>query len=123
MKTLQAGRRAVLLARWIVSKCAIRNCFGSSGNESCTYAQKTASGAIRKTTKRDDPKLIVRQAPPAGPHRVDSLQSTIRFRRAVFQQDNASPHSAGVAQDFLRHFQTLPMPGRSRFVPCRALVE
>ncbi|GFV30954.1 HTH_Tnp_Tc3_2 domain-containing protein [Trichonephila clavipes] len=33
--------------------------------------------------------------------------------RAVFQQDNASPHSARVAQDFLRHFQTLPMPGRS----------
>ncbi|GFY15254.1 transposable element Tcb2 transposase [Trichonephila clavipes] len=27
---------------------------------------------------------------------------------AVFQQDNARPHTARVAQDFLRHFQTLP---------------
>ncbi|GFW05071.1 transposable element Tcb2 transposase [Trichonephila clavipes] len=30
---------------------------------------------------------------------------------AIFQQDNARPHTARVAQDFLRHFQT-----RSRFV-------
>ncbi|GFT36589.1 DDE_3 domain-containing protein [Trichonephila clavipes] len=27
---------------------------------------------------------------------------------AIFQQDNARPHTAKVAQDFLRHFQTLP---------------
>ncbi|GFU71576.1 transposable element Tcb2 transposase [Trichonephila clavipes] len=27
---------------------------------------------------------------------------------ANFQQDNARPHTAIVAQDFLRHFQTLP---------------
>ncbi|GFU55807.1 DDE_3 domain-containing protein [Trichonephila clavipes] len=32
---------------------------------------------------------------------------------AIFQQDNARPHTARVAQDFLRHFQTLPWPGRS----------
>ncbi|GFU67763.1 transposable element Tc1 transposase [Trichonephila clavipes] len=32
---------------------------------------------------------------------------------AIFQQDNALPHTARVAQDFLRHFQTLPWPGRS----------
>ncbi|GFW77126.1 DDE_3 domain-containing protein [Trichonephila clavipes] len=43
---------------------------------------------------------------------------------AIFQQDNARPHTARVAQDFLRHFQTLlsmacPLP---RFVPCRARV-
>ncbi|GFT37599.1 DDE_3 domain-containing protein [Trichonephila clavipes] len=31
----------------------------------------------------------------------------------VFQQDNALPHTARVAQDFLRHFQTLPWPARS----------
>ncbi|GFV22313.1 DDE_3 domain-containing protein [Trichonephila clavipes] len=29
---------------------------------------------------------------------------------ALFQQDNARPHTARVAQDFLRHFQTLPWP-------------
>ncbi|GFU80948.1 DDE_3 domain-containing protein [Trichonephila clavipes] len=28
-------------------------------------------------------------------------------------QDNARPHTARVAQDFLRHFQTLPWPARS----------
>ncbi|GFX47548.1 transposable element Tcb2 transposase [Trichonephila clavipes] len=32
---------------------------------------------------------------------------------AILQQDNARPHTARVAQDFLRHFQTLPWPPRS----------
>ncbi|GFW38025.1 DDE_3 domain-containing protein [Trichonephila clavipes] len=32
---------------------------------------------------------------------------------AIFQQDNARSHAARVAQDFLRHFQTLPWPARS----------
>ncbi|GFT69929.1 transposable element Tcb2 transposase [Trichonephila clavipes] len=29
---------------------------------------------------------------------------------AILQQDNARPHTARVAKDFLRHFQTLPWP-------------
>ncbi|GFY24451.1 uncharacterized protein TNCV_1014991 [Trichonephila clavipes] len=40
----------------------------------------------------------------------------VRVRRrpgAIFQQDNARPHTARVAQDFLRHFQTLSWPARS----------
>ncbi|GFV52076.1 DDE_3 domain-containing protein [Trichonephila clavipes] len=32
---------------------------------------------------------------------------------AILQQDNARPHTARFAQDFLRHFQTLPWPVRS----------
>ncbi|GFW39615.1 transposable element Tc1 transposase [Trichonephila clavipes] len=32
---------------------------------------------------------------------------------AIFQQVDARPHTARVAQDFLRHFQTLPWPARS----------
>ncbi|GFT27444.1 DDE_3 domain-containing protein [Trichonephila clavipes] len=32
---------------------------------------------------------------------------------AIFQQNNARSHTAGVAQDFPRHFQTLPWPARS----------
>ncbi|GFW28419.1 transposable element Tc1 transposase [Trichonephila clavipes] len=32
---------------------------------------------------------------------------------AIFQQDNARLHTARVAQNFLRHFQTLPWPARS----------
>ncbi|GFV96268.1 uncharacterized protein TNCV_2812451 [Trichonephila clavipes] len=31
----------------------------------------------------------------------------------IFQQDNARPHAARVAQEFLRHFQTLPWLARS----------
>ncbi|GFW87845.1 transposable element Tcb2 transposase [Trichonephila clavipes] len=32
---------------------------------------------------------------------------------AIFQQDNARPHTARVAQNFLRHFLTLAWPARS----------
>ncbi|GFU20058.1 transposable element Tcb2 transposase [Trichonephila clavipes] len=32
---------------------------------------------------------------------------------AIFQQDNARQHTANVAQDFQRHFQTPPWPARS----------
>ncbi|GFX35157.1 transposable element Tcb2 transposase [Trichonephila clavipes] len=35
---------------------------------------------------------------------------------AIFQQDNARPPTARVAQDFLRHFQTLPWRYRSPFL-------
>ncbi|GFV00559.1 transposable element Tcb2 transposase [Trichonephila clavipes] len=31
----------------------------------------------------------------------------------IFQKDNVLPHTARVAQDFVRHFQTLPWPSRS----------
>ncbi|GFW69523.1 transposable element Tcb2 transposase [Trichonephila clavipes] len=37
--------------------------------------------------------------------------------RAIFQQDNARPHTARVSQDFLRHFQTLPWPACSPICP------
>ncbi|GFV12821.1 transposable element Tcb2 transposase [Trichonephila clavipes] len=36
---------------------------------------------------------------------------------AIFQQDNARPHTARVAQDFLRHIQTLPLPAGSPNLP------
>ncbi|GFY21696.1 DDE_3 domain-containing protein [Trichonephila clavipes] len=32
---------------------------------------------------------------------------------AIFQQDNAHPHTARIAQNFQRPFQTLPLPARS----------
>ncbi|GFW84826.1 DDE_3 domain-containing protein [Trichonephila clavipes] len=41
---------------------------------------------------------------------------------AIFQQDNARPHTARVAQDFLRHFYALPWPARSPEFPCTARV-
>ncbi|GFW30313.1 transposable element Tcb2 transposase [Trichonephila clavipes] len=43
---------------------------------------------------------------------------------AIFQQDNARPHTVRVAQEFLRHFLDSSMASPSpRFVPCRARVE
>ncbi|GFU07047.1 uncharacterized protein TNCV_410081 [Trichonephila clavipes] len=60
-----------------------------------------------------------RAASPCGPH-SDSFNDTSRrpfingLPGAIFQQDNARPHTARVAEDFLRHFQTLPRPARSR---------
>ncbi|GFS64248.1 transposable element Tcb1 transposase [Trichonephila clavipes] len=36
---------------------------------------------------------------------------------AIFQQDNTHPHTARVAQDFLRHFQTLPWPAAPPICP------
>ncbi|GFW11453.1 DDE_3 domain-containing protein [Trichonephila clavipes] len=33
----------------------------------------------------------------------------------IFQQDNARPHTARVAPDFLCHFQTLPWPTHSPY--------
>ncbi|GFW86092.1 transposable element Tc1 transposase [Trichonephila clavipes] len=44
-----------------------------------------------------------------SPHSV--LRSNVRI--AGVMQDNAHPHIARVAQDFLRHFQALPRPVRS----------
>ncbi|GFS89246.1 uncharacterized protein TNCV_1259771 [Trichonephila clavipes] len=59
-----------------------------------------------------------RAASTCGPH-GDSFNDTSRrpflngLPGAIFQQDNARPHTARVAQDFLRHFQTLTWPVRS----------
>ncbi|GFY33045.1 transposable element Tc1 transposase [Trichonephila clavipes] len=36
---------------------------------------------------------------------------------AIFRQDNARPHTARVAQDFLCHFQTLPWPAAPPICP------
>ncbi|GFW64791.1 transposable element Tc1 transposase [Trichonephila clavipes] len=168
------------------SECAVRNCWEQWTREG-THARKTGSGATRKTTRRED-RRIVRQAlvdstvtrstiradvgvaifpqtisrhlaeanlkskrlfralPLTPEHRQLRLQwcqarsmwnvtdwqmvvfsDESKFvlgtddnrvwvwRRpgAIFQQDNARPHTARVAQDFLRRFQTLPWPPRS----------
>ncbi|GFV71184.1 uncharacterized protein TNCV_410671 [Trichonephila clavipes] len=42
---------------------------------------------------------------------------------AIFQQDNARPHTARVSQDFLRHFHSSMAGPLPRFVPCRARVR
>ncbi|GFW55175.1 transposable element Tcb2 transposase [Trichonephila clavipes] len=47
------------------------------------------------------------------PHRWSNGPFLNGLPGAIFQQDNTRPHTARVAKDFLRHFQTLPWPGRS----------
>ncbi|GFY06515.1 DDE_3 domain-containing protein [Trichonephila clavipes] len=39
------------------------------------------------------------------------------LQEAIFQQDNAHPHSARVDQDFVRHFQTQPCSTRFPICP------
>ncbi|GFU20000.1 transposable element Tc1 transposase [Trichonephila clavipes] len=60
--------------------------------------------------------LIVMRGTLTGQRRYvhDILRPHVRpflngLPRAIFQQDNARPHTARVAHDFLRHFQTLPL--------------
>ncbi|GFX04458.1 transposable element Tcb2 transposase [Trichonephila clavipes] len=63
--------------------------------------------------------LIVMRGTLTGQRYVDDilrphLESFLNgLPGAIFQKDNARPHRARVAQDFLRHFQTLPWPARS----------
>ncbi|GFX99673.1 HTH_Tnp_Tc3_2 domain-containing protein [Trichonephila clavipes] len=56
----QAGRRAVLLDRWIVRNVPLE-IVGSSGHDKVPTRRKTGSGPTRKTTKRED-RRIARQA-------------------------------------------------------------
>ncbi|GFY00066.1 transposable element Tc3 transposase [Trichonephila clavipes] len=63
--------------------------------------------------------LIVMRGTLSGQHYVDDiLRPHVRpflngLPGAIFQQDNTRPHIGRVAEDFLRHFQTLPWPARS----------
>ncbi|GFT95293.1 transposable element Tcb1 transposase [Trichonephila clavipes] len=47
------------------------------------------------------------------PHALPLLQ---RLPGAIFQQDNARPHTARVSQDCLRTVTTLPWPSRSPYL-------
>ncbi|GFX89900.1 uncharacterized protein TNCV_1535471 [Trichonephila clavipes] len=68
------------------SKCAVRNCWEQWTWEG-THARETRSGATRPF--------------------LNGLSV------AIFQQDNARPHAARVAEDIVCHFQTLPWSARS----------
>ncbi|GFW27678.1 transposable element Tc1 transposase [Trichonephila clavipes] len=196
MKTAGWSTRRVI-GQVDCSECAVKNCWEQWTREG-THARKTRSGATRKTTRREDQR-IVRQAlvdptvtrstiradvgvaivpqtisrhlaeanlkskhpfralPLTPEHQqlrlqwcqarsmwnvtdwqkvafsdesqfvlgTDDNRAQVWMRPgpflnglpgAIFQQDNARPHSARVAQDFLRHFQTLPWPPRSPYL-------
>ncbi|GFX32805.1 transposable element Tc1 transposase [Trichonephila clavipes] len=185
MKTAGCSTRRVA-GQVDLSECAVRNCW-EQWKRVGTHARKTGSGATRKTTRRED-RRIVRQAlvdptvtrstigsgvgvaivpqtisrhlaeanlkskrpfralPLTPEHRQLRLQwcqarsiwnftdwqkvvfsdesrfvlgtddnrvQVWRCPGTIFQQVNARPHTARVAQDFLRYFQTLPWPARS----------
>ncbi|GFV49311.1 transposable element Tc1 transposase [Trichonephila clavipes] len=63
--------------------------------------------------------LIVMRGTLTGQRYVDDILRPLvgpflnGLPSSMFQQDNARPHTARVAQDFVRHFQTLPCPARS----------
>ncbi|GFV91912.1 transposable element Tc1 transposase [Trichonephila clavipes] len=62
--------------------------------------------------------LIMRRGTLTGQRYVDDIRPHVGpflngLPGAIFQRDNARPHTARVAQDFLRHFQTLPWLDRS----------
>ncbi|GFX16149.1 transposable element Tcb2 transposase [Trichonephila clavipes] len=63
------------------SECAVRNCWEQWTQEG-THAQKTESGATRKTTRRED-----RAASTCGPH-SDSSNDTSRRRRSNCSTNN-----------------------------------
>ncbi|GFW37538.1 histone-lysine N-methyltransferase SETMAR [Trichonephila clavipes] len=80
---IKAGRRAVLLARCDRSECAIRNCWEQWTREG-TLAQKTGSGATRKTTRREDRKNV---RSTCGPH-SDLFNDTSRRRDSNCSTNN-----------------------------------
>ncbi|GFS73000.1 DDE_3 domain-containing protein [Trichonephila clavipes] len=130
VQNYEAGRCGVLLARWIVQSVPLE-IVGSSGHEKVPTRRKPGleqpgrprggrieglcgkhlwNGTLMGQRYVDD---ILR--PHVGPF-LNGLPE------AIFQQDNARPRTAGVAQDFLRHFQTSMAGPLPRFVPCRAHV-
>ncbi|GFU23646.1 DDE_3 domain-containing protein [Trichonephila clavipes] len=67
--------------------------------------------------------LIVMRGTLMGQHYVDDIlrPHVGHFLNglpvAIFQQDNAPPHTARFGQDILRHFQTLPWPAAPPICP------
>ncbi|GFX85274.1 transposable element Tcb2 transposase [Trichonephila clavipes] len=161
-RSKMVGRRAVLLARWIVRSVPLE-IVGSSGHEkvptrgkpvleqpgrpkgeriegSCeaNLKYKRSFGALPVTPEHRQLRLQWCQARSMS--NITDWQKVVfsdesqfvlgtddnrvrLWRRPgpclkglpgdIFQQDNARPHTARVAQDFLRLFQTLPWPARS----------
>ncbi|GFV97893.1 transposable element Tcb1 transposase [Trichonephila clavipes] len=76
-------------------------------------------GALRAIAYDSRCTLIVIRGTLTGQRYVDGILRPLvgpflnGLTGAIFQQDNARPHTARVAQDFLRHFQTLPWLTRS----------
>ncbi|GFX47605.1 HTH_Tnp_Tc3_2 domain-containing protein [Trichonephila clavipes] len=104
-----ADRRAVLLARWIV-RSVLLEIVGSSGHEKVPTSGKTGSGATRRTTRRED-RRIVRQA------LVDPTvtRSTIRADVGVaIVPQTIARHLAEANLKSKRPFRALPLTPEHR---------
>ncbi|GFU42091.1 transposable element Tcb2 transposase [Trichonephila clavipes] len=138
-----AGQHAVLLARWIVRRVPLEIVGSSGHVKVPTHGkpglerpgrprgemiarQKLVDPTMTRSTIRADvgvaivPQTIYRhlaEANQIGKRICLVMNPGLTFPkwspRIIFQQDNARPHTARVAQDFLRHFQTLPCPACS----------
>ncbi|GFY13301.1 transposable element Tcb2 transposase [Trichonephila clavipes] len=118
MKTTGWSRHAALLVRWIVRSVPLE-IVGSSGHEKVPTCGKL--GLERPGSPRgerieglcDWEKVVFGDESRFVLGTDDNRVRVWRRPGAIFQQDNARPHTARVAQDFLCHFQTLPWPARS----------
>ncbi|GFX47163.1 transposable element Tc1 transposase [Trichonephila clavipes] len=106
---MQASRRAVLLARWIVRSLPLK-LLGTVDTRRYPHARKTGSGATRKTTRRED-RRIVRQS------LVDPTvtRSTIRADVGVAIVPQTIPrHLAEANLKSKRPFRALPLTPEHR---------
>ncbi|GFX45260.1 uncharacterized protein TNCV_2095451 [Trichonephila clavipes] len=82
----------------------------------CPHIWCNGLGAIANDSRST---LIVMRGTLTGQHYVDDILRPHvgpflnGLPGAIFQHNNARPHTARVAQDILRHFQTLSWPTRS----------
>ncbi|GFW11627.1 transposable element Tcb1 transposase [Trichonephila clavipes] len=109
MKTAGWSTRRGVAGQVDCSECAVRNCWGQWTREG-THARKTGSGATRKTTRRED-RRIVRQA------RVDPTvtHSTIRSDVGVaIVPQTISRHLAEANLKSKRPFSAFPLTPEHR---------
>ncbi|GFS63848.1 DDE_3 domain-containing protein [Trichonephila clavipes] len=87
-----------------------------SSTSHCPHSWCNGLGGIAYDSRST---LIVMRGTLTGQRYVDDILRPHKgpflngLPRAIFQRDNARPHTARVTEDFLRNFQTLPWPACS----------
>ncbi|GFV80694.1 transposable element Tcb2 transposase [Trichonephila clavipes] len=101
---------------WVWRRPGVRKNPPHCSTSHCSHSWCNGLGAIAYDSRST---LIVMRGTLMNQRYVDDIHRTHvgpflnGLPGAIFQQDNARPNTARVAQDFLRHFQTLPWPARS----------
>ncbi|GFU38485.1 transposable element Tcb1 transposase [Trichonephila clavipes] len=95
--------RSTIRAEW----CQARSMWNNTDWQNVVFSDES-----RFVLGTDDNRVWMWRCPG---ERYNSPHTALRHtaRTAGVMQDNARPHTARVAQDFLRHFQTLPWPACS----------